>query len=264
MTRAHGLSRSARPASVRRCALRFALCVAVAAPGPAAGSPPWRELHHRLDTSAPAHARDVALTLDACGGDVDRALIATLVRLRVPATVFVTRRWLRAQPAALQELLAHPALFEIQNHGDAHVPAIVGDRVYGMPGAVDAAAIEREVAAGARAVAAATGRTTTWYRGAGAVYDAQGEQAVARQGHRIAGFSVNADDGGTLGAAAVARRLRQVEPGDIVIAHLNRPGSGTAQGLATALPELLARGLRFVTLSQAAGVRPAPRARTAR
>jgi peptidoglycan/xylan/chitin deacetylase (PgdA/CDA1 family) len=235
---------------------------ASAAPGTDASRRTWRELHHRLDTTAPAHARDVALTLDACGGGYDRELVATLVRLQVPATVFVTRRWMVAHRAAMQELMAHPALFEIQNHGDAHVPAIVGSAVFGMPGAADAAAIEAEVAAGARAIAAATGRATTWYRGAGAVYDVQGEQAIARLGHRIAGFSVNADDGGTLAADAVARRLRQVEPGDIVIAHLNRPGSGTAPALATALPQLLARGLRFVTLSQAAGVQPVAQART--
>jgi len=123
-----------------------------------------------------------------------------------------------------------------------------------MPGARDAAAIEKEVEGGAQAIVRVTGRTPTWYRGAGAVYDLSGRQAIAGLGHRIAGFSLNADDGGTLGAAAVAQRLRQVRAGDIVIAHLNRPAAGTAEGLAAALPELLARNLRFVTLSQAAGV----------
>lgn len=217
------------------------------------------ELHQRLDTSSPAHAQHVALTLDACGGAYDRDLIATLVRLQVPATVFVTRRWLDANPAAVRELLAHPTLFEIQNHGSAHVPAMVGGQVYGMAGARDVAAVEKEIEGGALAIVRATGRTPAWYRGAGAIYDAQGQQAIARLGYRIAGFSLNADDGGSLGAAAVARRLRQTRAGDIVIAHLNRPASGTAEGLAVALPELLARNLKFVTLSQAAGVHPAGR-----
>jgi peptidoglycan/xylan/chitin deacetylase (PgdA/CDA1 family) len=227
------------------------------------GRPP-QELHQRLDTSSPAHAQDVALTLDACGGVYDRDLIATLVRLQVPATVFVTRRWLDANPAAVRELLAHSTLFEIQNHGDAHVPAVVGSYVYGMPGARDAAAIEKEIEGGAQAIVRAIGRAPAWYRGAGAVYDAQGQRAIARLGYRIAGFTLNADDGATLGAAAVAQRLRQMRPGDIVIAHLNRPASGTAEGLAAALPELLARNLKFVTLSQAAGVQPAGRGERAR
>jgi peptidoglycan/xylan/chitin deacetylase (PgdA/CDA1 family) len=240
-------------------------CAAVmAVPGTATAAPEAtaegrapREPHHRLDTSSPAHARDVALTLDACGGAYDRDLIATLVRLQVPATIFVTRRWLDANPAALRELLAHPALFEMENHGSAHVPAVVGGSVYGMPGARDAAGVEREVEGGAQAIARAAGRAPAWYRGAGAVYGEQGEQTIARLGYRIAGFSLNADDGGTLGAASVSRRLREVRPGDIIIAHLNRPTSGTAEGLAATLPELLARDLRFVTLSQSAGVQPA-------
>jgi peptidoglycan/xylan/chitin deacetylase (PgdA/CDA1 family) len=230
--------------------------LAAAAPEAAAASRGPYEIHHRLDTGPPGHAQNVALTLDACGGAYDRDLIATLVRLQVPATILVTRRWLDANPAAVRELLAHPTLFELQNHGSAHVPAVVGGRVYGMAGARDAAGVEKEVEDGAQAVARASGRAPTWYRGAGAVYDKQGEQTVTRLGYRIAGFSLNADDGGTLGAASVATRMRQVRPGEIVIAHLNRPGSGTAAGFAAALPELLARDLKFVTLSQAAGLQP--------
>jgi len=153
-------------------------------------------------------------------------------------------------------LLAHPTLFEMENHGSAHVPAVVGGSVYGMPGARDTAGVEKEVEGGTQAIARASGRAPAWYRGAGAVYGEQGEQTIARLGYRIAGFSLNADDGGTLGATAVARRLREVRPGEIVIAHLNRPASGTAEGLAVALPELLARDLKFVTLSQSAGVLP--------
>ncbi len=38
---------------------------------------------------------------------------------------------------------------------------------------------------------------------------------------------------------------------------MNRPASGTAKGLAAALPDLLGRGLTFVKLSQTAGVLPA-------
>lgn len=231
--------------------------MALAAPEARAEARAPHERHDRLDTSSPGHARDVALTLDACGGAYDRDLIATFVRLQVPATIFVTRRWLDANPAAVRELLAHPTLFEIENHGSAHVPAVVGGSVYGMPGARDAAGVEKEVDGGAQAIARASGRAPAWYRGAGAVYGEQGEQAIARLGYRIAGFSLNADDGGTLGAASVAARLRAVRPGDIVIAHLNRPASGTAEGMAAALPELLARDLKFVTLSQAAGVQPA-------
>jgi len=222
--------------------------------GAAAASP--HEPRQRLDTSDLAHARDVALTLDACGGAYDRDVITTLVRLKVPATIFVTGRWLGANPVATRELLAHPELFEIENHGSTHVPAVVGGSVFGLRGPHDVAGVEKEVIGGAQAISRAASQQPTWYRGAGAAYDAQGERCIARLGYLIAGFSLNADDGATLGAAAVARRLRRMQPGDIVIAHMNKPASGTAEGFAAALPELLARNFRFVKLSQAAGVQP--------
>ena len=95
------------------------------------GAAPF-EPHQRLDVSSPAHAQDVALTLDACGGAYDEELIATLLRLRVPATLFVTKRWLDRHPAAVRELHAHPELFELENHGSQHVPAVIGRRLYGM------------------------------------------------------------------------------------------------------------------------------------
>lgn len=223
-----------------------------------------QELHHRLDVSSPAHAHDVVLTLDACSGAYDRELIATLVRLRVPATIFVTRRWLDRNPEAVRELLAMPDLFEFENHGDAHVPAVIGRSVYGLHGAPDGAAVEREVSGGAQAVARATGHQPAWYRGAGAAYDRQSQASIAHLGYRIAGFSLNADGGATLGVSSVAARLRLAAPGDIVIAHMNKPTSGTARGLAAALPGLLAQGVNFVKLSQAAAVVPERGAKTMR
>lgn len=216
------------------------------------------EPHQRLATPAPGHAQDVALTLDACGGAYDAALIGTLIRHRVPATLFVTRKWLQRNPGPLRELLAHPDLFELQNHGALHLPAVIGRSLYGMPGQPDAAAVAREVSLGAQAVADACGHPPGWYRGAGAAYDTASLQAITPLGARIAGFSLNADDGATARAPVVAARLLRAQPGDIILAHMNHPASGTAAGIAQSVPELLRRGLRFVKLSQAAGVVDVP------
>jgi hypothetical protein len=73
----------------------------------------------------------------------------------------------------------------------------------------------------------------------------------------VAGFSVNADDGATLSRRRVMGRLKKVKDGDIIIAHLNKPGSETAEGLAVGLKQLLDRGFRFVKLNDT-GVRPQP------
>lgn len=220
----------------------------------AALASPAMEARLRLDTRAPGHAQDVALTLDACGGAFDAKLIDTLVQHRIPATLFVTRRWLARNAAAVQRLKAHPDLFEFEDHGAAHVPLVIGRRLYGLPGVADRAAAQAEVQGGREAIAQATGAQVRWFRGAGAAYDSESRAIVAESGLRLAGFSVNGDDGARLGAALVARRLAAVQPGDVVLAHMNHPGSGTAAGIAQAVPVWQQRGLRFVRLSQAAGV----------
>ncbi len=223
-------------------------------PGAASALPRWGvELHDRLLQTADEKTPKVALTLDACSGAFDADLIATLVLLRIPATVFVTKKWLDRNPAGTAALLAHPELFELQDHGSAHVPAVIGAgrRVYGIAGEPDVAHLEAEVSGGAQAIQALTGRAPTYYRGATAVYDAQAMRTIQAMGYRIAGFSLNADAGATLPQAAIVSRLRAVQPGDVVIAHLNKPRGATAEALAAVLPELQARGYRFVTLSQA-------------
>jgi peptidoglycan/xylan/chitin deacetylase (PgdA/CDA1 family) len=252
---------SCRTRLTRRGALGLALLPGLVSTGIAAqATPPLIDLRQRLAV-APGAPEGVVLTLDACGGAFDAVLLATLVQWQVPATVFVTGTWIARQPAGVRELLAHPRLFELENHGAQHRPAVLGGTVYGMPGAPDRAAIAREIDDGAAAVQRASGRRPRWFRGAGAHYDATGLAVIREHGHQVAGYSVNADDGGTAGAATAARRLLALQAGDIVLGHLNRPAGGMAEGLAQALPRLLERGVRFLRLSEAGPLqllRPAP------
>jgi peptidoglycan/xylan/chitin deacetylase (PgdA/CDA1 family) len=231
-----------------------ALTHSAAPPGQPPSHPtlPGRELQHRLppDRDASAATPRVALTLDACGGAADTELVEYLVRERIPATVFVTARWLAGHVQVLRTLRLHAELFELHNHGERHVPAVIGAqlRVYGLPGAADLEAFRREVREGARAVEAATGQPPRWYRAATARYDEQALQELARMGVRVAGFSINADAGGTLSAAEVAARVGRARDGDVILAHLNRPASGTRAGLEQALPALRRQGIAFVHL----------------
>ncbi|MEY8877589.1 MAG: polysaccharide deacetylase family protein [Leptothrix sp. (in: b-proteobacteria)] len=225
---------------------------------------PWTEIHQRFTPhaapeaapdaaagQAPTGPAEIALTLDACGGQFDAELVDLLIAHRVPATVFVTQRWLDRNPQGTAVLLAHADLFELQDHGAQHVPAIVGHgkRVYGLSGEPDLAHLQSEVSGAALAITALTGHAPTYYRGAGAVYDAQAVAAIHAMGYQIAGFSLNADAGATLPADAVARHLLAARSGDVVIAHMNKPASQTAEGFMQALPQLQARGVRFVKLS---------------
>lgn len=242
---AAGVSWSRRPARVLALLGGWAIATAATA------TLPGVEPRQRIEGGA-----GVALTLDACGGGYDAELIATLVKLRVPATLFVTRKWLDAHPQGLHDVLAHKDLFELQNHGAAHVPALVGQRLYGMQSPATLDGVAQEIAGGAQAVQRASGELPRWYRGAGARYDAASLQLIERLNLQVAGYSLNADDGATASAAVVAQRLKRAVPGDIVIAHMNRPAGGTAEGFAAALPVLLSQGVRFVRLSEVRRVVP--------
>ena len=214
------------------------------------------ELHQSLniapiEVAAGAKEKIAALTLDACGGAFDEDLIHYLIAQHIPATIFATKRWIDRNPHGVALLIAHPDLFEIEDHGANHLPAVIGagKRVYGILGQPDAAHLISEVEGGASAIAAISGTAPRWYRGATAEYDAAAIEVIQSLGYKIAGFSLNADAGATLGRAAIVARLKASRNGDIIIAHMNKPKSDTAEGLADGLAWMAAHGFRFVTLN---------------
>lgn len=200
----------------------------------------------------PAGDRAIALTFDACSGAVDDRILDVLITDRVPATLFVTHRWLKRNAVAAARLLEHADLFEIENHGENHVPAITDQpTVFGLTTAGSLAAVSQEVTGGAAAVTAAFGRAPIWYRDASARYSRDAVQLIGELGYRIAGYSLNADVGASLPAAEVARRIRSAKPGDVIIAHINHPERPAGAGVAEAIKALVAKGTRFERLDAA-------------
>ena len=209
------------------------------------------EIHDRIAPNASKSNR-VALTLDACSGAYDADLVAFLIRNRIPATLFVTKRWLLKNQTGMALIKAHLDLFDIEDHGENHIPAVIGAgrSVYGIPGEPDVLHLRREVLEGARAIEAATGVPPHWYRSATAVYDQAASDEIRRMGFKIAGFSVNADAGATLNQGQIIGRLKHVKGGDVIIAHMNKPAGYTAEGLSVGLLDVLWRGLVFVRLDE--------------
>lgn len=204
-------------------------------------------------THLPADATfDVALTLDACGGPggygVDEKLLDLLERHEIAATLFLNQRWIEANPDRAAELAANP-LYLLGNHGSAHRPlSVSGREAYGITGTADARAAVEEVWSNHQVLTELTGTPPTWFRSGTAHYDEVAVEIVEALGERVAGFSVNGDAGATHPAATVAAEVGSAVPTDIVIAHLNQPAAGTADGFAQALPRLLDAGARFVQL----------------
>lgn len=196
----------------------------------------------------------VALTFDACMGQADSRILSTLVNERIPATLFVTARWLRNNADAIAILRTHPDLFDIENHGENHIPAVdVPVKIYGIPAAGSSAAVEREVAAGAAAVKAAGFSSPRWFRGATAKYDESAIHQIRQMGYKIAGYSVNGDGGSLLGAAMAERKIAGAKDGDVVIAHINQPTHEAGAGVVRGLMALKRKGVAFVRLSEVDG-----------
>jgi peptidoglycan/xylan/chitin deacetylase (PgdA/CDA1 family) len=214
----------------------------------------WGDTVPRVVRRLPTTDRVVGLTLDACGGRTgsgyDAELIETLRRKRVPATLFINARWIEANPRKFSQLAADP-LFEIANHGTEHRPlSVTGRSVYGIAGTASVAEVIDEVAVNQRLITKLTGAAPAFFRSGTAYYDDVAVRVVSDLGLRVVNFNVLGDAGATYSAAQVVTAMLSSRPGSIILAHMNRPDHGTAEGIHAALPKLLKRGFRFVHLSE--------------
>ncbi|MCC5474684.1 polysaccharide deacetylase family protein [Streptomyces barringtoniae] len=203
--------------------------------------------------SLPRTTRDIALTFDACGGPggsgYDRALIDLLRARHIPATLFLNSRWIDANPAVFHRLAGDP-LFEIANHGTRHRPlSVTGRSAYGIPGTKGAGEVYDEIAGNQAKLARLLGAPPRFFRSGTAYCDDIAARIVTDLGERFVSFSVNGDGGATFTAEQVHTTVASARAGSIVLCHMNHPEGGTAGGIASAVPHLLARGHRFVRLS---------------
>src|ERR1700712_1604691 len=204
---------------------------------------------HLHVTRAGKGSTRVALTFDACMGKTDSRILDTLVQQQVPATIFVTARWLRTNPEALAVMLAHPDLFELEDHGLNHIPAVDQPAlVYGIAAAGSPAAVDKEVRGGADAMVAHGIAQPQWFRGATAKYSPSAIAQIRAMGYRVAGYSVNGDSGASLPAKAVEKNYISAKDGDVLISHINQPTHSSGEGVAKGILDLKARGVQFVRL----------------
>ncbi|MFK4824129.1 polysaccharide deacetylase family protein [Paenochrobactrum sp. BZR 588] len=191
----------------------------------------------------------VALTLDACSGKTDLRILNMLVAEKIPATFFITARWLQHNEPAMKVMLAHPDLFQIENHGAQHVPAITTiPTMYGIKTAGSLEAVEKEVQGGTDAIKAAGAPQPQWYRDATARYSNDAISHIEEMGYKIGGYSLNADMGASLSSGATEKRILNARDGDVIIAHINQPSRKAGEGVATGILKLKQRGMRFVRL----------------
>jgi len=166
----------------------------------------------------------VALTFDACTGQIDDRILNALIDNQIPATIFVTARWLKRNAAAFETIKSHPDLFEIENHGENHIPAVdVPMKVYGLDAAGSADAVSQEITNGAKAIAENGGPAAVWFRGATAKYTASSIKLARSLGYSVAGYSLNGDVGASVSEAQAAKNVSHAKNGDVILAHINQP-----------------------------------------
>jgi peptidoglycan/xylan/chitin deacetylase (PgdA/CDA1 family) len=201
----------------------------------------------------------VALTFDACGGrngdGYDSKLVSYLEANKIPATLFISGKWIDANPAIFGELAKNP-LFEIENHGTDHLPCSVsGKTVYREKGTSSPGEVVDEIELNARKIESVTGFKPKYYRSATDYADDVCVMIANELGYQVVNYSVIGDGGSSFAKEQVETALLKVKPGAIVSFHMNQPKAhgkfkaGTADGLALGIPKLEKEGYKFVKLS---------------
>lgn len=192
----------------------------------------------------------IALTLDACGGEYDEALIQLLIREQIKATLFLSGKWIQRHPETTQILADNP-LFELENHGQNHKPLTVhGYSAYGIQGTSSTQDVKAEILLNAATLKKFTGSNPLYFRSGTAHYDPESIKIAHATGEQVVNFSINGDAGATLREREIIRQLSKPEPGSIIIVHMNKPHSDTRKSLEKILPGLKHRGYRFVQLKE--------------
>ncbi|MGX1225161.1 polysaccharide deacetylase family protein [Streptomyces ambofaciens] len=231
------------------------------APGPAGLTPVFE---HGPRTDGARDGKLVALTFDAdmtadqgpraaSGERFDNPrLVATLRKLKVPATVFMTGRWAEEYPAEARSIGRDPR-FEVANHSYSHyaytedcygLPTVSGDRMR--------ADLERAYTAFEKA---GVPNPMPYFRFPGGCYDKAALKELSATGVTAVQWDVVSGDAFATDADAVTRQvLDGVRPGSVVVMHCTRSAAPVTEEVVRAVvPELRRQGYRFVKVSELIG-----------
>lgn len=214
----------------------------------------WGEFVRGVDEDIRTHRKYIAFTFDACGGPkrngYDAELINYMQKEKVPATFFITGKWIDANFRTFLAL-SKDTLFEIENHGLNHQPcALDGESKYGIHGTANAAQAFDEIEANARKIEALTHHRPRFYRSATAFIDEAGARLASKLGITTISFQVLSGDAVPYTPVPVIEDcvLKNVSPGAIVIMHMNHPEWNTYEAMQKIVPKLREMGYQFVRL----------------
>jgi peptidoglycan/xylan/chitin deacetylase (PgdA/CDA1 family) len=187
----------------------------------------------------------IAFTFDACATrskvyGFDRPVFELLKRERVPATIFVSGRWVEGHPDVMAELAREP-LIEFGDHSYEH------PHMSRMPAARIEAEIDQTTAALAK-----YGKRAVAFRPPFGEWSSRLIDVVqTRQLPTVTWDIVSGDPSARTTAAGMIKTVvSKARPGSIVVFHINGRGHKTAEALPVIVHELRERGFRFVQVSE--------------
>jgi peptidoglycan/xylan/chitin deacetylase (PgdA/CDA1 family) len=195
--------------------------------------------------SGPPACPGVALTFDLCpvrgGTGYDQALIDYLIEHKIPATFFLSGKWIARHDHQVRALLRIP-FFEVGTHGDvhAHLPMHPVEEQ------------KQEILGPVRLLKAKYGLDATLFRPPYGEFNDETVEVVQALGLQFILWNiVSGDPDPTLSAEQIDDRLRRfVRKGGVIVMHANGRGIHTREIVEhlhqTLLPQ---RGLRPMTVS---------------
>jgi len=188
----------------------------------------------------------IALTFDACAtrkqaNGFDRPIFDILARDKIPATLYLSGRWVETHPRAAK-LIAAADFIEFGNHTYSH-PRLTLMRQERM---------HFQIARTSEIIRQRMGRPALTMRPPAGAWDATVLKTAAEEHVSLVLWTiVSGDVGGHVPAARMTRTvLEQARPGAIVIFHINKRGPFTKKALPDIIAGLREKGFRFVTVSQ--------------
>ncbi|MEK6742704.1 MAG: polysaccharide deacetylase family protein [Nitrospirota bacterium] len=202
-------------------------------------------LDPKIIEHGPRDSQKVALTFDACptgrGDEYDERVIEVLIREKVPATLFMSGRWVEKNQDVAKSLAANPQ-FEIANHAFWHPHMLEKDD----------ARIVRELKRTQAIIKKVTGKRPKYFRPPFGEVDERLATLASRAGLVTIQYDIaSGDPDPGLSAKRITRAVvEEAKGGSIVVLHMNENGVRTAEALPGIIKGLRERGFELVTVGE--------------
>ncbi len=191
------------------------------------------------------NSRMIALTFDACptnlSDEYDEKVVGVLLRDQVPATLFLSGRWVEKHPEQTKFLASKPQ-FEIAAHSYYHPHLIEkpDDRIV------------REMRRTQAIIKKVTGKTPRYYRPPYGETDERVAKLAKASGLTTIEYDIASGDPdpGLSPRRIVRVVLRDAQGGSIIVFHMNKKGVHTAEILPEIIRGLREKGFTLVTVGE--------------